>query len=262
MAGSNKSGLASAASEVAFHARALKMPRIPQAATTFATKADDLGWDHLTFLAAVLAEETAARETRGGTARVKAARFPQVKTLDDFDYTFQRSVDRKQIAHLAELSFLHEARNVIFLGPPGTGKTHLSIALGVQAARRGHRVAFATAHDWVQKLAAANRRGELDKELARLGRIPLLIIDEVGYIPFDPDAAALLFALISSRYERASMIVNSNKTFSAWTEIFGDAVAVAAMVDRLVHHADVHVLRGDSYRLKDKTKDVLGTGPS
>ena len=148
---------------------------------------------------------------------------------------------------------------MVFLGPPGTGKTHLSIALGVQAARRGHRVAFATAHEWVSRLAAANRAGRLDHELDRLRRIPLVIIDEVGYIPFDPDAAALFFALISNRYERASLIVNSNKTFSAWAEIFGDAVAVAAMVDRLVHHAEVHVLKDDSYRLRSAGSDALGT---
>ena len=141
---------------------------------------------------------------------------------------------------------------------PGTGKTHLSIALGVQAARRGHRVAFATAHEWVLRLGEAKRSGRLDEELERLGRIPLVICDEVGYIPFDPEAAALFFALVSSRYERSSQIVSSNKTFSAWTEIFGDAVAVAAMVDRLVHHAEVILLKGDSYRLKGKRKEVMG----
>ena len=163
-----------------------------------------------------------------------------VATLDDFDFDFgfQRSVKRTQIAHLAQLDFLAEAHNVVFLGPPGTGKTHLSIALGVQAARRGHRVAFATAHQWVLRLGAAKRAGKLEAELDRLGRIPLLIVDEVGYIPFDPEAGALFFALISSRYERRSLVVNSNKTFSAWAEIFGDPVAVAAMVDRLVHHAE------------------------
>ncbi len=135
----------------------------------------------------------------------------------------------------------------------------LSIALGVQAARRGHRVAFATAHEWVLALGAAKRAGKLETELERLGRIPLLVVDEVGYIPFDPEAAALFFALVSSRYERSSLIVSSNKTFSAWAEIFGDPVAVAAMVDRLVHHADVVVLRGDSYRLKGKGKEVMGS---
>jgi DNA replication protein DnaC len=145
----------------------------------------------------------------------------------------------------------------VFLGPPGTGKSHLSIALGVQAARRGYRVAFATAHEWVLRLAAAKRTGRLESELERLGRIQLVIVDEVGYIPFDPEAGALFFALISSRYERRSLVVNSNKTFSAWAEIFGDPVAVAAMVDRLVHHAEVIVLRGDSYRLKGKGKEVL-----
>ena len=122
------------------------------------------------------------------------------------------------------------------------------------------RVAFATAHEWVNRLGEAKRAGRLDAELERLGRFPLLVVDEVGYIPFDPEAAALFFALISSRYERRSMIVSSNKTFSAWAEIFGDPVAVAAMVDRLVHHAEVIVLKGDSYRLRGKTEEVISGG--
>ena len=136
--------------------------------------------------------------------------------------------------------------------PPGHRKSHLAIAIGIRACLAGHRVAFRTATEWVALLADAQRQGRLDDELTRLQRIPLLIVDEVGYIPFDPQAANLMFMLVSRRYERASLIVTSNKPFSAWGEIFGDDVVAAAMIDRLVHHAEILALKGDSYRLKDR----------
>ncbi len=147
----------------------------------------------------------------------------------------------------------------MFLGPPGTGKTHLATGLGIRACQAGHRVAFATAAEWVARLGEAHQQGRLHDELTRLGRIPLLIIDEVGYIPFDGEAANLFFQLVSARYERASVIVTSNKPFGRWGEVFGDPVVAAAMIDRLVHHAEVVNLKGDSYRLKDRDMGRMTT---
>jgi DNA replication protein DnaC len=248
-------------SELAHIFRALKMPAAARAMPNLAERARQEEWSYERLVEALLSTEISSRESSGGRSRIRTARFPAHKTLEEFDFTFQRSVKKQVIEHLRQLDFLHAKQNVILLGPPGTGKTHISIALGVRACLAGQRVIFRTATEWVALLGEAQRRDRLDEELDRLERIPLLICDEVGYIPFDPQAASLMFMLVSRRYERASLIVTSNKPFSAWGEIFGDDVAAVAMVDRLIHHAELISLKRDSYRLKDRDLGPRPTRP-
>ena len=256
MAAKTNTAAAEAVKQLTYLAGALKAPRITEAAARLADHARDAGWTHEEYLAAVLEREVAARGASGAQLRIRAAGFATVKTLQEFDFDAQSSV-RQQVAALASGAFLTEARNVVLLGPPGTGKTHLATGLGVAAAHHGHRVLFATATEWVTRLTDAHRAGRLPQELTRLRRYGLIIVDEVGYLPFEQDAANLFFQLVSSRYEHASLILTSNLPFSSWGSVFGDQAVAAAMIDRIVHHADVLTLKGASYRLRGRGIDSL-----
>lgn len=184
-------------------------------------------------------------------ARIRAAGFPARKLLEDFDEQHPRGFDREAVARLGKADFVTARRNVVFVGPPGTGKTHLAVALGVRACQAGHRVLFATAAEWAARLADARAAGRLDAELTALDDHPLLIVDEVGYTPLDPATAGLFFQLVAHRYERASLIVTSDRPLGRWDEVFG--LSAPALTDRLAHHADLVRLDGDSYRTRRAT---------
>jgi len=232
---------------------ALRLPFVQEHCKPLASTAAKNSIPHLAYLAQLIEGEAALKADRAVARRIKAARFPVIKTLDTFRWDWPKKINRLQIQDLFRLQFVQDNANVIFLGLVGLGKTHLATALGYAACQQGMSVLFANAIDVINTLSAAQTRGTLKAELRKYLAPSLLVLDELGYLPIDQRGADLLFQVISARYERGSIVITTNKAFKQWTSIFnGDATITSAVLDRLLHHAETVVIEGSSFRMKDR----------
>jgi len=228
----------------------LKMPRALEALEHTLHRLEQGEITALEAIDTLLSEEYSTRETRRIDVALKTARLVPIKTLEGFDFAFQPSIDRERVAALAQLDFIRRAEVVHFLGPPGTGKSHLATALGVAAVKAGRSVYRATLAELVEALSKAEREGRLIEKIRFYTRASLLIVDEIGYLPITQGGANLFFQLVNARYEKGAMILTSNRGFAEWGEVFGDPVVATALLDRLLHHAVVMHIEGASYRLR------------
>lgn len=239
----------------------LELQVVPSRLDALAEQAAKETWTYVDYLERLLEEEVAARQERAMAFRTRMAHFPFIKSLDQFDFTFQPSIDAKEVKQLARLKFVEECENVIFLGPPGVGKTHLAIALGLEAVKQNYSVYFTTLEELLQRLTKARAQDQLESKFRNLTKPRVLIIDEVGYLPLDNWEARMIFQLVSQRYEKGSIILTSNKSYGDWGQIFPDQVMASAILDRLLHHSSTVNIKGESYRLKEKRRaGLIGSG--
>jgi len=235
----------------------LKLQRLSDQIDGFLQDAAKQQWGYDEFLRQLIEAELASKQDKRTEMGTRMARFPFVKTLESFDFAYQPSIDAKRIKELACCRWVDNGENVLLLGPPGVGKTHLAVGLGIEAIRRGYRTLFIGAQALIASLARAHHENRLEDKLKQYCQPKLLVIDEIGYIPIDRLGANLFFQLISRRYERGAMIMTSNQPYSNWGDIFGDQVIASAILDRVLHHAISISIKGESYRLKEKLKAGL-----
>ena len=244
------------------HLGRLRLGRIAEQLDAMLSEAARGAPTYLDFLDTILQEEIGAKQRKRIAINITIAHFPTVKTLDDFDFKFQPSVDQKLVRELALGRYVANAENVLVFGPPGVGKTHLAIGLGRAAVEAGYSVLFTSATALLGALSKAETEGQLAERLAFFAKPKLLIVNELGYLPFEKRSAHLFFQLVARRYEKGSMVITTNQVVTQWGSIFGDEVLAAAILDRLLHHSHVLTIRGDSYRLRAKRKSGLIKPPA
>lgn len=237
--------------QIEYYLKSLSLHTIKDNYLSEAEKAAKAKMSYQDYLLRLVEQETLSKIDRSINRRIQLASFPQVKRLEEFDFSYQPQLDEKLIRELAGLSFIQERKNIIFLGPPGVGKTHLAIALGIKAAQARRRVTFYTAEQLTSLLAANDITGSLNKLIDSLSRLDLLIIDELGYLELSKKTASLFFRLIAKRYEKGSIILTSNKPFEEWGHIFQDDVVASAILDRLLHHSYPFFIQGKSFRMRN-----------